>query len=70
MKQSYSPDAKFIIYLGVNKLRDNETFQMHGLSFEKGYVYKVTPEVAEYVKILREFIVVKGVKDGVVGFPK
>lgn len=70
MKQSYSPDAKFIIYLGVNKLRDNETWQMHGLSFEKGFVYKVTPEVAEYVKPIRNFMLVKGVKDGVVGFPK
>jgi len=70
MKQSYSPDSKFIIYLGVNKLRDNETWTGHGLAFEKGYVYKVTPEVAEYVKVIREFMLVKGVKDGVVGFRK
>jgi hypothetical protein len=75
MKQSYSAEVKFIIFLGVNKLRDNETFQMHGLSFEKGYVYKVTPEVAEYVKVLGsknipEFIIVKGIKEGIVGFPK
>jgi hypothetical protein len=70
MKQSYSAEVKFIIFLGVNKLRDNETFQMHGLSFEKGYVYKVTPEVAEYVKPIRNFMVVKGVKDGVTDFPK
>lgn len=70
MKQSYSPDTKFIIYLGVNKLRDNEVWQMHGLSFEKGFVYKVTPEVAEYVKPIRNFMLVNGVKEGVVGFKK
>jgi hypothetical protein len=68
MKQSYSPDSKFIIYLGTNKLRDDEVFQMHGLSFEKGFVYKVTPEVAEYVKPLRNFMLVKGVKEGLVTF--
>jgi len=70
MKQSYVPDAKFIIYTGANKLRDNEVWQMHGLSFEKGYVYKVTPEVAEYVKPIKNFMLVNGVKDGVVGFKK
>lgn len=70
MKQAYSPETKFIVYLGVNKLRDNETWQMHGLSFEKGYVYKVTPEVAEYVKPIRNFMLIKGVKDGVTGFKK
>jgi hypothetical protein len=74
MKQTYSPEAKFIIYLGVNKLKDNETWQMlsrfPGLSFEKGYVYKVTPEVAEYLKPLREFMIVKGVKEGISSFKK
>lgn len=70
MKQDYSPETKFIIYLGVNKLRDNETWTMHGLSFEKGFVYKVTPEVAEYVKPIIGFISVKGVKDGIIGFKK
>jgi hypothetical protein len=70
MKQSYSPEAKFIIYLGVNKLRDNEEWKMHGLTFEKGFVYKVSPEVAEYVKPIREFMIVKGVKEEFVSFKK
>ena len=70
MKQTYSPDAKFVIYLGVNKLKDNEVWQMHGMSFEKGYVYKVTPEVADYVKAITGFMLVRGVKDGIIGFGK
>lgn len=70
MKQSYSPDVKFIIYLGCNKLKDNETWIMHGLSFEKGFVYKVTPEVAEYLKPIRNFMIVNGVKEGLSGFKK
>jgi hypothetical protein len=70
MKQTYSPETKFVIYLGVNKLRDNEEWKMHGLTFEKGFVYRVTPEVAEYVKPIRNFMVVRGMKDGVIGFPK
>lgn len=70
MKQSYSPDVKFIVYLGTNKLRESEQFKAHGLEFEKGFVYKVTPEVAEYVKPIRTFIIVKGVKEGLVEFGK
>ena len=62
---------KWILYVGTNRLRENEVFTHKGFAFKKGYMYKVTPEVFEFVKALRGFETCKGIgSEEVIDFPK
>jgi len=63
-------EFKWIIYVGTNRLRDNDIFNLHGLNFKKGEIYKVTPAVWEYVKALRGFEACNGIgSDKIIDFP-
>lgn len=72
-KGIYDSDGpeKWIIYLGVNPLRPEEEYvDRHGLRFKKNYVYRVSPEVFEFIKAIRGFAVVRDVKTQMTDFPK
>lgn len=61
----------WVLFRGTNKIRDTEVFQMHGLSLEKGKIYPVTKEVAEYLKHIVGFEICKGIgSDKIIDFPK
>jgi hypothetical protein len=60
---------EWVLFEGTNPLRNEESLDWHGVHFEKGYVYHVTPELFEHVKIMRGFKTVKGVEPVLKGLP-
>ena len=54
------PTGKYIFYTGTNKLREDETFESHGLVFRKGMVYNVSDRVYEFIKARKGFETVRG----------
>lgn len=64
-------EEKWVLFVGTNKLRDDEVYTRHGFNFRQGYLHKVTPEVWEFVKSIRGFEACKGIaSEEVIDFPK
>ena len=66
------PDSpkEWILFEGVNPLKEKEIWEAHGLRFEKGLVYKVSPEVFEYIKVMKGFKPVRGIVNILTDFIK
>lgn len=58
----------FVLFIGSNPLRVEETEFVHGATFEKGYVYEVTERMFEFLKARRGFRTVRGIKKGMMDF--
>jgi len=63
-------NTHFVFFRGTNKLRPKEEDTTHGMTFEKGWVYEVTPRVWEFLKIRIGYSEVRGIKKGIVDFPR
>jgi hypothetical protein len=62
---------KWIFFRGCPGYRENEVCRLHGMEFKRGYFYKVSDAVFEYIKALRGFEVSNGVgSEEVIDFPK
>lgn len=57
-----------IVYRGSNPLREDESFQAHGLIFAKDVAYEVSDEVLEFLKGQKYFYILKGMSNHKVDF--
>lgn len=64
-------ESKWILFVGTNRMLREETYSNHGFNFKKGKLYKVTPEVWQFVKSLRGFEACSGIgSEEIIDFPK